>query len=81
MAEQVFEKKTDWGANKNDFAGQDEIMVTITLCEYRELVKANAKHEEELRKAREAKYEAEKKADALRAKLDKLLEAAEEGEE
>lgn len=79
MAEQVFEKKTDWGANKNDFAGQDEIMVTITLCEYRELVKTNTKHAEELRKAQEAKYEAERKANALREKLDKLLEA--EGEE
>lgn len=81
MAEQVFEKKTEWGAYKNDFIGQDEITVTITLCEYRELVARNAKHEEELRKARDEKYEAEKKADALRAKLDKLLEAAEEGEE
>ena len=76
MAEQTFKKETCWGNNKNDFVGEDEILVTITLCEYRELVAANAKHAEELRKANERANEEASKARALRDKLDKLLEAA-----
>ena len=80
MAEEVFKKETGWGGKAEDFKGKHEIMVTITLHEYRELIEANAKHGEELRKAREAKFEAEKTAAKLREKLDKLLEAAEEEE-
>lgn len=80
--EQVFTKETKgWGSTANDFRGQDEIMVTITLHEYRELVTRDAKHAEELRKVNEAKYEAEKKATALREKLDRLLEATQEEKE
>ena len=80
MAEETFKKEVDYRGNINDFRGDCEIMVTITLHEYRELVEKNAKHAEELRKA-ELKYcEEYKKACALREKLDKLLETVNDGE-
>ena len=78
MAEQIFKKEVCWGEGKYNFIAEDEITVTITLDEYRNLVKESARHQEELRKVNEARYEAEKKANALREKLDKLLEATKE---
>lgn len=42
MADQKFTKDTDYGRYRDDFAGEDELFVTITLHEYRELVKAKA---------------------------------------
>lgn len=52
VAEQIFNKNTDWGSI-NDFYGEDEITVTITLHEYRELVKKSVKFDktEELERA------------------------------
>ena len=80
MAEESFEKKVGYGNNANDFRGESEIMVSITLHEYRELVEKNAKHAEELRKAEAKYFEEYKKANALREKLDKLLETVNDGE-
>lgn len=81
MAEQIFKKETGWGGKAIDFKGKHEIMVTITLHEYRGLVERDAKHTEELRKANNAKLEAEGVAAKLRDKLDKLLAAAGDEEE
>lgn len=39
MAEQKFEKVVDYSLNHDDFMGEDEILVTITLHEYRKLIK------------------------------------------
>lgn len=75
MAEEVFEKEVKWGTDRNDFVGEKEITVTITLHEYRELVEKNAKRGEEVRKLEEKWGEEARKARALREKLDKLLEA------
>lgn len=75
MAEEVFKKETGWGGKSIDFVGESEIVVTITLHEYRSLVESNAKHAEELRKASEKASEEAAKARALREKLDKLLES------
>lgn len=77
--EQVFSKDTrGWDGNRDDFRGQDEIMVTITLHEYRELITRDAKHEDEKRKLKDEYYAEHQRANALRTKIDKLLEAAEE---
>ena len=73
MAEQIFKKETEWGTNKNDFAGESEIMVRITLHEYRELVEKNAKTEQRIKEAEEKAYKANKDADEARAKMEKLL--------
>ena len=84
MAEQTFEKKVTWG-EKHNFVAEDEITVTITLAEYRELVKEVARKDKDIDQARQIRYEAEKKAEAANAKLnaflDKLASEEEEDEE
>ena len=76
MAEQIFKKETEWGTNRNDFVGESEIMVEITLHEYRELVENNAKTEQRIKEAEEKAYKAKKDADEARAKMEKLLDLA-----
>lgn len=84
MAEQTFEKKTLWN-EKHNFVGEGEITVTITLAEYRELVKEVAKKDKDIDEAKMKRYEAEKKAEAINAKLnaflDKLASEKEEDED
>lgn len=77
MAEQTFKKETDGygeSSRDNDFAGESEIMVTITLHEYRDLVRSSAKHTEELRKKGEEAYKARRERDAANAKLQGILD-------
>ena len=73
MAEQIFKKETSWGCNSNDFVGEDEIMVKITLHEYRELIEKNAKTEQRIKEAEEKAYKARKEAEEAKSKLDKVL--------
>ena len=73
MADQIFKKETTWGAADN-FVGDGEITVTITLNEYRNLVKEVALKDYDLKKEREKTSEANKKADAYKAKLEALIE-------
>lgn len=86
MAEQVFKKEVDgyYGSvYRDDFCAQDEIMVHITLHEYRELVTDKAKHAEALRLRDERVSEANKERDAAKAQLQGILEklGIESGEE
>lgn len=74
MAEQTFKKETGWGASGHDFIGEDEITVTITLNEYRNLVKEVAKKDYDIQKEREKTTEANNKANAYKAKLEALIE-------
>ena len=73
MAEQTFKKETEWGTNKNDFAGESEIMVRITLHEYRELVEKNAKTDQRIKEAEEEMYKARNEAREAKEKLEKLI--------
>ena len=73
MAEQIFKKETEWGVNSDDFAGESELMVQITLHEYRELVEKNARTEQRIKEAEEKAYKAKKEADEARAKMEKVL--------
>ena len=73
MADQIFKKETTWG-NENNFVGDGEITVTITLNEYRNLVKEVALKDYDLKKERDKTSEANKKADAYKAKLEALIE-------
>lgn len=73
MAEQIFKKETNWGYNSNDFVGESEIMVEITLHEYRELIEKNAKTEQRIKEAEEKAYKARKEAEEAKSKLDKVL--------
>ena len=81
MAEQIFKKETEWGINKNDFAGESEIMVRITLHEYRELVEKNAKTDQRIKEAEEEMYKARNEARESKAKLDKVLALTSKSEE
>ena len=75
MAEQIFKKETGWGGETSDnFIGEDEITVTITLNEYRNLVKEVASKEYDLQKEREKTSEANRKAQSYKDKLESLIE-------
>lgn len=55
--------------SENNFVANQELTVTITLNEYRDLVKANSEAEAEVRKAKSDAYAARREADDLKAKL------------
>lgn len=74
MAEQIFTKETAWSGISDNFVGEDEIIVTITLNEYRNLVRDVAKKDYDIEKEREKTREANKKADAYKEKLEALIE-------
>ena len=63
----LVDKKIDnyYNASKYDFALDGEIVVTITLAEYRALVKDVATKEHDIRKANESKYERDCRNKAL----------------
>lgn len=56
--------------NKLDFVSNGQIMVTITLGEYRQLVKAKAEHE--ANEARSKTYALEKERDSLKKVIEDL---------
>lgn len=77
MADQEFSKKTEgWGDTSRyfDFVGDREPTVTITLAEYRDLVRTGAKHAEGMRKKDEATAEARMERDAAKKKLQALID-------
>lgn len=77
MADQVFKKDTDstWGSNyRDDFYGESEITVTITLHEYRKLLVDSAKHAEEIRRKDEEMSMARSERDAAKKQLQALLD-------
>lgn len=62
--------KTDTGIyNEDDFAQRDgeleELTVTITLCEYRNLIRENANYEHEIDRLTEENKALEKKVDSM----------------
>ena len=73
MADQIFKKETFWGTADN-FVGEDEITVTITLNEYRNLVNEVARKDYDLEKEREKTREEARKAQAYKDKLEALIE-------
>lgn len=56
MAEMKYAKETDYGNNKNDYIAPDEITVTITLAEYRDLVSVKATTDKLVKDAEKDKY-------------------------
>lgn len=68
----VLDKKlSDYGKN-DDFIASQEITVTITLREYRELVSNNATREHEINKANSDRYERETKIKTLEQRVKTL---------
>ena len=79
MAEQVFKKEVEWGSSREDFIGESEITVTITLREYRNLVTAVAKKEHEYSKLIKRIAEAEEDGNRWK-QMYELLKELHEGE-
>lgn len=67
-----FDKTFDSFGQRNDHANGAELMVTITLAEYRDLVSVRAKRDEELSKKQMRIYELEKQVNELKNKVTKL---------
>ena len=69
----VLEKKLDgWHSNDQNFVAPQEITVTITLCEYRELVEKNATRKADIDKANSDKYERDTENKQLREEVARL---------
>ena len=69
----VLDKKLDqYGANFKDFVAPHELTVTITLNEYRELVKEIATKEKDINEANKDKYTREAENDRLRGEVAEL---------
>lgn len=77
MNDSTLTKNADSGYGSNlsmdDYRVDGEIMVSITLHEYRALVEKNAKHAEEMRKKQEEAWKARSERDELQKKLDAVL--------
>lgn len=79
--ERITDKKMDgYGSDLNNFVGEKELLVTITLNEYRELVSEVAKKKKDIDEIRDAKWKAEaenknlkKEVEELRMKINELL--------
>ena len=72
-AETVMEKKIgDYGKNLSDFVGAQELTVTITLSEYRDLLTKVATRQEAIDKANADKYTREQEIKAQKDANEKL---------
>lgn len=63
----------DYSTNKHDYIGDDEITVTITLGEYRELVTKTATSDAEISKAKNALYDKDAQIKKLNERIEQLL--------
>ncbi len=72
MSKNLEEMKFDYSSNKNDFHVEDELMVTITLSEYRELVTVKANKDILVSQAEKDKYQREQENKTLKEQNDKL---------
>ena len=72
----ILDKKLDGynTDNLNNFTTGAELVVTITLNEYRELVKAKAISDNEIQKLRLETYELRSERDKLQGKVRELLD-------
>ena len=69
----ILDKKMEcfrWDAN--NYVAENELTITITLAEYRELVKAVATKQHDIDKANEGKYEREVENKNLKAEVESL---------
>lgn len=86
MAEQVFSKTVQdggWGDDKtvkHDFAAQDELLVTITLSEYRFLIKQQGFYEKKLDEKEKSNSELYSENLKLKNTLDMLRDGLESEE-
>lgn len=74
MSESVYKKEPgNYGTNVNDFRAPDELTVTVTLHEYRDLIECKARHEAKVKEKDEEVWEMRKQRDEARARIDSLI--------
>lgn len=72
---QVLSKKMNkWNAPEDNFVATGEITVTITLSEYRNLIKEKATKDAEIQELRSSKYSADEQTKAAKAEIAELKE-------
>lgn len=82
MSEIKYSKETsNYGDNIFNYVAPDEITVTITLAEYRDLVDFKGKHESEMRALRMEKYNLEGELNRLKDRIAALILKYEKGED
>ena len=73
MTEKITDKKVeDYRGDLNNFVGEKELLVTITLNEYRELVSEVAKKKKDIEEARDLKYKAQNELKEVKKQLEEL---------
>lgn len=72
MADTKFSKEVDYSLNKNDFVLDNEITVTITLNEYRELVENNATSKARIDEANNEKWKYYRENEELKKQVAEL---------
>lgn len=82
MAEVTYAKEVkNYDDNPKNYVAQDELLVTITLAEYRELVEFKGKNEPEMRALRIEKWNIESELKALKDKVAGLILKYESGDD
>ncbi len=77
-----FSKETSgYGIDKNDFVIENELTVTITLNEYRELISVKAKRDEEKEKLQSKCWKLESEISKLKDKILELTTSESEADE
>lgn len=72
---QVLAKKmAKWDSPEDNFVATGEITVTITLSEYRNLIKEKATKDAEIQELRSSKYSANEQLKAAKAEIAELKE-------
>ena len=72
---QVLSKKMDkWDSPEDNFVATGEITVTITLSEYRDLIKEKATKGTEIQELRNSKYATNEQLKAAKAEITELKE-------
>lgn len=70
ICETILNKKLDnYGTNFDNFAASGELLVSITLSEYRKLVTNNATREADIKNAEKDKYERNEENKNLKAQI------------
>lgn len=76
MNEKIFDKKADgWRFEANDFVAENELMVTITLAEYRSLIENNAKADQKYNDLLKRKNEVDEQLERTKRENEKLRES------
>ena len=72
MADNKFSKEVDYSLNQNDFVLDNEITVTITLHEYRELVENDATSKARIEDANNEKWKYYRENEELKKQVAEL---------